>query len=216
MIATIYQSRSSNAQTISKFISKKAAQTSNGKPSTEVVGLDANKTILLSTNVPYSDDAEMQGLLVKRGKDLVSQLEPYSTQYINGSHSLPESLGLCNLNDGDILIVDSFNLYVSNLWLRNNSCTVDLLLKIAEPEIKQIARALKELNEKGNLIVILTSDVSLELGLHTVDICQYSDIITAVNAMLERNLHEMDCENEIHYSGVAITQAVYLSKWKYI
>lgn len=162
----IYQSMSSNFGNIAAHISELAQH--------------LNKDIVyITTNVPYSGEKEVQQQLSAR-QTILAEAAQGSIKSYNGCHNLTSLLA--NMAERDsVLVLDSLNLFVSNLWLGSNSPPNTTMLEALRVELGLL---MYELNQREGESFILTNSVEEGFDFKTHDIKQYSDLITYANAYM--------------------------------
>lgn len=178
----VYQSRSSDLQSMIRAFQR-------GKAS----------SLVLSTNVAYSDDAEMRKRLALR-EGYYQQDDRHDVEFLPATHALRETL----LNrSAQITFIDSWNLHVSNLWLRGNSLPKEEVCELIAQEAIDFAQALSIglNNDITQDYVVLTSDVSMDLQIKTPDLENYLYFITIGNHMLVKALQHQQQAVKAWYSG---------------
>lgn len=170
-ITTLYQSRSAHLRT----------DISRALESTHLP-LPGDKVYIASTNVPHSDDPEMQARLDVRKHAYATIFAEHGVEpiHLDASHQLAESI--TNLA-GHTLIVDSLNLNASNTWLRNNSLPHDATAALIADEIENFLAALSLLAASAAFshVILLTNEVAADFDIRSIHLMQYATFITAMN-----------------------------------
>ena len=155
------------------------------------------------TNVPHSDDPEMQRLLEHRRKEYKFGLEDPAPKEVNASHQLDQSL--LNLS-GHILLIDSFNLHISNTWLRNNSRPYEETAALLRREAQDVGEAIRLLETSRSFthIVVLTSEVQTDFNVSSPDLAQYAEYIAEANGALISYLQDSGLSPDIYIAGTVL------------
>lgn len=158
--------------------------TSNLKAALERIfgGIPAETVHVHHTNVGYADDPEMQTLITRR-----MDFYPKGATHSHDPHSLSPLYN--HLGDYKLVVIDSINLFLSNIYLLNN--------KQAEPEqsveiVKEQVRTLRRFLFRSNLctdIIILSSMVSGDIETRTLQGLAYQRAITRLNQYLATISH---------------------------
>lgn len=158
--------------------------------------------VVARTNVPHSDDPEMVLRLEHRRAEYRKALGPDPLE-VNASHQADQTL--LNLS-GDVLLVDSFNLHISNTWLRNNSRPYEETASLLRKEASDIAEALRILEEAQSFskILVLTSEVQTDYNVSSPDLAQYAEYIAEANAALIAHLITSGISPEIYFAGTVL------------
>lgn len=158
--------------------------------------------VVARTNVPHSDDPEMVLRLEHRRneyrKAMGSEIEE-----VNASHQADQTL--LNLSGGTLLL-DSFNLHISNTWLRNNSRPYEETAALLRKEAADVGEALRLLEETRSFqnILVLTSEVQTDYNVSSPDLAQYAEYIAEANASLISHLITAGISPDIYFAGTVL------------
>lgn len=163
--------------------------------------------VVARTNVPHSDDPEMVERLEHRRSEYRKAMGPEILE-VNASHQADQTL--LNLSGG-ILLLDSFNLHISNTWLRNNSRPYEETALLLRKEAADIAEALRLLEETRSFgrILVLTSEVQTDYNVSSPDLAQYAEYIAEANASLIANLISSGISPDIYFAGTVLPRLSY-------
>lgn len=179
-ISLIYQTMSSNFDNIAKSINHTAMFYDSTPKSITYV----------TTNVPYAGEGEVQQRLNAR-EDAIRLHAQVPVFSYNGCHNLTALIS--NLPDnGTVLVIDSINLFTSNLWLGQNSQPNETIQPLLYEQVTLLCDMIKN---RKTPTVLLTNAVDMGFDFKTHDIKQYSDLITYTNTTLTKQLEEAGLTN---------------------
>lgn len=185
-ISLIYQTMSSNFDNIARHVNHLAIHYDTPRP-----------IVYVTTNVPYAGEGEIKQRLEAREQSIRDHADVSVLSY-NGCHNLTSLLA--NLPEPEaILVIDSINLFTSNLWLGQNSQANSVILPLVQEQVNQLCFTIK--NRKAPT-VLLTNAVDMGFDFKTHDIKQYSDLITYTNGLLTKELEEAGLTNYLSSNNI--------------
>lgn len=135
------------------------------------------------TNVPYSDDQYMQEFIAKQ-RALFSS----GTTHTHDPHSLSPCFNY--LDPQGVLVINSSNLLLSNLYLLNNDQTsIDFAVTQTIDEFSKLFRLVHRDFSSNGLVFILGSIVSGDYEVRSLQGSMYQKGLARLNAFLTQNSH---------------------------
>lgn len=151
--------------------------------------LTYSHTTILHTAVAYSDDLEMQRLIHSK-QQFYTSLLPDSTHrshtidFINSSHSIVHHIVQYDaIHPNSIFIVDSLNLYISNMMLLYNTQPdqIGYLKAHIERELLHLVESLPHL--KYSHLIFISSEVGYDTSIRTPAGRIYQELICHINSL---------------------------------